>query len=79
MNPQQMRDVFALCKEFGVRSIQTTDLKVTFETIDSPMPLGSLPGATQMPTEEEFLFAAVDHYDPQGNKEVPVIQSKSKE
>lgn len=74
MTHDQIRSVLLLCKEHGVRSIKIPELEAVFEKTEIPLSIEGLPGAGKMPSEEEFLFAAVD-YDPNANKDLPRIQT----
>lgn len=76
MNIEQCKELFVLCKEFGVRSFKYEDyttrdcLEATFEPVELSGisgQLGGLPGFPangKVPTDDEFLFAATEGFEP---------------
>lgn len=81
MTHDQIKPILALCREHGVRSIKLNGLEVLFDPVEPfgvPEQLGNVPGFSangKIPTEEEFLFAAVD-YDPSANKDQPALKEE---
>jgi hypothetical protein len=78
MNIEQVRAVFTLCKEFGIRSIKTPELEAVFDIQDTPVVLSDLINNGKIPTEEEFLFSAVEGFGPK-EEEKPLIPTKAEE
>lgn len=79
MTSDHVKQVFAICREFNVRSIKYQDLEATFELQEAQTTLSSLPGAGKMPSEEDFLFAAVEGFNPEPKEQPNLIPTAPKE